>query len=60
MAKKRLEKCATCGRNAHDFEQEEIMDCVPPNVLKFGQHDMNKEYREALYNEYPFYTQRKL
>ena len=55
--KNTLGKCPTCGKKAHDFETEEALYCVPPNdVLKFGQHQIDKEYREALYEEFPFYT----
>ena len=51
------EKCPTCGKKAHDFEKEEIMDCVPPkDVLKFGEYEIDKDYRKALYDFYPFYT----
>lgn len=51
------EKCATCGKNAHNFEKEEHMACVAPrDVLKFGQYKIEKEYRDALYEEYPFYN----
>lgn len=51
------DKCPTCGKRAHDFDKEEAMGCVPPSeILKFGQHEINKEYREALYEDYPFYT----
>ncbi|MCQ4140606.1 hypothetical protein [Chryseobacterium sp. EO14] len=50
-------KCITCGKKGHDFEKEEAMDCVPPEeVLKFGKYEINKEYRKALYSQYPFYT----
>ena len=49
--------CPTCGKEAHDFEREEIMDCVPPrNVLKFGNYVIDKRYREALYRKFPNYT----
>lgn len=54
---KTRDKCPTCGKVAHDFTNEEIMNCVPPkDVLRFGQYEINKEYREALYNEFPYYT----
>lgn len=50
-------KCPTCGKPAHDFEKEEALDCIPPkNVLKFGDYTIDKNYREALYKEYPHYT----
>lgn len=50
-------KCPTCGKNAHDFENEEALDCVPPKeVLKFGEHLIDKKYRNALYKEFPMYT----
>jgi hypothetical protein len=49
--------CPTCGKKAHDFQKEEVLDCVPPgDILKFGHYEIDKEYREALFNEYPFYT----
>lgn len=55
--KKTTVKCPTCGKNAHDFENEEAMHCVPPReVLIFGPYQIDKEYREALYKEFPFYT----
>lgn len=50
-------KCQTCGKKGHDYENEEIMDCVPPkDVLKFGKYSIDKSYRNALYELYPFYT----
>lgn len=52
-----LKKCQTCGKKAHDFENEEIMDCIPPkNILKFGEYIIDKDYRNALYELYPVYT----
>ena len=57
MEKVNLEKCQTCGKKAHNYENEEIMDCVPPkDVLKFGGHTIDKSYRNTLYEQYPFYT----
>ncbi|MCF2221096.1 hypothetical protein H9Q08_17555 [Chryseobacterium sp. PS-8] len=57
MTTTKKDKCNTCGKKAHDFEKEEIMDCVPPvDVLKFGKYEIDKEYRQALYSLYPFYT----
>jgi hypothetical protein len=57
MTNIKQKKCPTCGKKAHDFEKEEAMDCVPPkNVLNFGEYQINKKYREALYKEYPIYT----
>jgi len=57
MTKKTQNKCKTCGKNAHDFASEEVLDCVPPRgILRFGQYEINKDYREALYTEFPFYT----
>ena len=51
------EKCETCGKPAHNFEKEEIMECVPPrNVLKFGEYLIDKSYREALFQENSMYT----
>ncbi|SPY35873.1 Uncharacterised protein [Porphyromonas cangingivalis] len=50
-------KCPTCGKKAHNFEMEEALYCVPPrDILKFGQYQIDKEYREAVYEEFPFYT----
>ena len=50
-------KCLSCGKPAHDFEKEEAMNCVPPkSVLKFGNYEINRYYRNALYKEYPMYT----
>ncbi len=50
-------KCETCGKKAHDFENEEVLDCVPPkDALKFGQHQIDPNYREELYKRFPFYT----
>lgn len=57
MTKNKRDKCPTCGKDAHDFEKEEVLDCIPPrDILKFGQHQINRDYREALYKEFPFYT----
>jgi len=53
----RTKTCPTCGKRAHDFEHEEAMDCVPPlQILKFGEYEINKMYRKALYKEHPSYT----
>lgn len=50
-------KCPTCGKKAHDFEKEEALNCVPPKeVLKFGEYQIDKKYRKALYKEFPMYT----
>lgn len=50
-------KCPTCGKEAHDYEHEEFLDCVPPlEVLTFGPYHISREYRDALYEKYPFYT----
>ncbi len=57
MVKLNKDFCQTCGSKAHNFEKEEALDCVPPeDVLQFGKHVINKEYRIALYNEYHIYT----
>ena len=57
MTKIKQGKCQTCGMKSHDFEKEEALGCIPPvKVLKFGEYAINKEYREVLYTEYPFYT----
>lgn len=54
---KNKDKCPTCGKDAHDFENEEIMDCVPPkHILRFGQYEIDKDYRDALYKHCPIYT----
>lgn len=54
-------KCPTCGKKAHNFDKEEVFDCVPPKeVLKFGSHIIDKKYRDALYNEHPDYTVREV
>jgi hypothetical protein len=51
------EKCQTCGKKAHNFEREEVFYCVPPkSILKFGPYKIDVDYRNALYNEFPFYT----
>lgn len=53
----RVRDCPTCGKPAHDFAVEEAMDCVPPRgVLQFGEHIIDKDYREALYKYNPRYT----
>lgn len=53
----RVNICQTCGKKAHNFEIEEVMNCIPPlDVLKFGPHLISSEYRQALYDEYPMYT----
>lgn len=57
MEKKIEKNCPSCGKKAHNFEKEQVLDCIPPiNVLKFGKYQLNKEYREALFEEYPFYV----
>ncbi len=51
------EKCQTCGKKAHNFANEEALNCIPPKgVLKFGTYEIDNEYRSALYNKFPFYT----
>ncbi len=53
----RQSKCPTCGKKAHNFEEEEVMDCVPPkSVLKFGEYEIDKKYRNVLYKHHPYYT----
>ena len=50
-------KCPSCGKNQHDFVNEEILNCVPPrDVLIFGQNEINREYREVLFKKFPNYT----
>ena len=45
-----MKKCTTCGKEAHDFSKEEVMDCVPPlDVYQFGQYTIDRKYRMALY-----------
>lgn len=56
---KKQKKCQTCGKKEHDYEHEleKFWDCVPPkDILKFGEYEINKEYRDELYEKYPFYT----
>eukprot|EP01083_Nonionella_stella_P001431 4120_1 len=51
------EKCLTCGAPAHDFKLEEALQCVPPsNILQFGPHKIDAEYREQLLRFHPQYT----
>jgi hypothetical protein len=51
------DKCQTCGKKAHDFVNEEAMECVPPmDVLNFGEHHIDVNYRRELHNEYPMYN----
>lgn len=55
-------KCPSCSENchnfeSHNFESEEFLYCVPPpETLKFGNYVLSQEYKEALFDEYPFYT----
>ena len=55
-------KCPSCSENSHNFEshnfeEEEFLYCVPPpETLQFGNYVLSKEYKEALFDEYPFYT----
>ena len=55
-------KCPSCNKNSHsfeshNFEEEEFLYCVPPpETLKFGNYVLSKEYKEALFDDYPFYT----
>jgi len=57
MINKKQDRCSSCREKAHDFENEEALNCVPPKeTLKFGQYEINNEYRKALYKEFPFYT----
>lgn len=52
-----MSECPSCGQRAHNFATEEAVACVPPpDVLQFGNHTIDAEYRAALYAEYPFYT----
>lgn len=51
------EKCQCCGKKAHDFNVEEAFECIPPKeVLVFGNHVIDEEYRNALYEEFPMYN----
>lgn len=50
-------KCPTCGKNAHNFSEEEALKCIPPKTaLKFGEYEINASYRNALYSKFPFYN----
>lgn len=50
-------KCLSCGKKAHNFEKEEAFSCIPPkDVLKFGQFEINENYRQVLYQKFPFYN----
>ena len=56
-----IEKCPTCGKKAHNFETEEALDCVPPrDVLNFGKHRIDKDYRESLFQAHPYYTSEEI
>lgn len=47
--------CQTCGEEAHDFKNEEILECIPPpNVLIFGAFEIDEDYRNALFSKFPF------
>jgi hypothetical protein len=49
-----FEVCETCNKRAHNFEDEEVMTCVPPrHVLTFGPHQIDMNYREKLYALHP-------
>lgn len=51
------EKCPTCRKKAHNFEKEEALNCVPPReVLSFGDYNIDKNYRDELFDKYPNYT----
>lgn len=52
-----MKKCPTCGAKAHDFENEEALDCVPPpSTLKFGEYIIDEDYRKALFDRHPTFT----
>lgn len=54
-------RCETCGKKTHDFEKEEALYCIPPrDVLKFGQCQIDKRYRDTLYKRFPFYTSEEI
>lgn len=54
---KNNKKCPTCGKTEHNFLIEEAFECVPPRgVLNFGSYVIDKEYREALFEEFPMYN----
>lgn len=53
--------CESCGEQAHDFEIEEEFQCIPPlSVLRFGVYDINKDYRQALYEFCPKYNSEEI
>lgn len=57
MVKLSILKCPTCGKNAHNFTDEEVLNCVPPkNVLRFGDFEINRAYRDELFLKHPNYT----
>ncbi len=57
MKNKENSKCLSCGKKAHNFEKEEALSCIPPkHILKFGQFEINKDYREELYQKFPLYN----
>ncbi len=57
MAKSSQLKCPSCGKNAHDFRTEEALNCVPPkDVLRFGDYEIDRSYRNALFSKFPNYT----
>ncbi|MBN2595707.1 hypothetical protein [Labilibaculum sp.] len=57
MSELRKDTCLTCGKQAHDFANEEALNCVPPReILIFGEYVIDKQYRDALFEEFPIYT----
>lgn len=48
--------CPSCRKASHDFQHEEVMECIPPlHVLKFGDYVMDRAYRDALHAFAPHY-----
>ena len=39
-----------------DCKEDEENMIPPQDVVKFGDVEMDREYREALYREHPYYT----
>ena len=49
---------SVCGSETEwtECEEDEETMIAPLDVVRFGDVEMDREYREALYREHPYYT----
>ncbi len=61
MTSEKDTNCPTCGERAHNFANEEALNCIPPiTTLTFGENQLDKNYRQALFQSFPSYTSEEI